>query len=191
MDNESRSPRESMLYMLLRLPNALGGCGFRQLQFNKKLRGTKNSYYYADIYHEKKKLVIEYDSYQNHNNSESFSEDTIRAADLEAAGYQVMQIRTKQLSKLEDFEIVAKNIARRIGKKLRIRARKFFDGFVKLQEIVKGQCTTYRPRERVVRLDEVPNFRDVPKTYKTYYKHWLDFYRPPTVAYDFIRARVT
>jgi len=54
---------ESILYMFLRLPNALGGCGFNEIVLNEKIvLDGGNKTYFADLYVPSCKLDIEYDS---------------------------------------------------------------------------------------------------------------------------------
>lgn len=166
----SRSPMESILYMFLSLPNALGGCGFRNLELNKKIDLTRKNKgcYYADIYSEKNKLIIEYDSFKYHNNNNSFSKDSVRQAILESEGYQVLSVKACQLFTLANFEILAKNIAKRIGKKIRIRAQKFFLGFVALTKLLKKTSNKIRKIVHKIRLKEVPHFSGIKDAYQKY-----------------------
>lgn len=179
----SRSPMESVLYMFLTLPNALGGCAFPGLEFNKKIYVSSKDYYYADIYSSKKKLIIEYDSYQNHNNPSSFSRDNIRASKLESKKYKVISVKPLQLYDLEHYQVLVQNISRKIGKRIRIRARKFFDSFTALRDILSNKGRGVRTRIKKIKLDEVPRFSGVLKTYPLY----NDFYKKTSLLNKGIR----
>jgi very-short-patch-repair endonuclease len=108
LDNGSRSPMESILYMFLRLPNALGGCAFTEIRLNQKLtlRKSRNTYY-ADLYAPSSKLDIEYDSQIHHDNPTAYSSDSIRAAHLEDEGYQILSVKPVQLYNLKYFETLS------------------------------------------------------------------------------------
>ncbi|HQC48062.1 MAG TPA: hypothetical protein PL100_00845, partial [Bacillota bacterium] len=91
--DNSRSPMESILYMFLRLPNALGGCGFKEIVLNERivLEGG-NKTYFADLYVPLCKLDIEYDSEEFHSSASEISRDRERTAHLEAEGYRVVSV---------------------------------------------------------------------------------------------------
>ena len=169
VEEGSRSPMESYLFMFLRLPNALGGCGIVNLQLNTRITTEKTGkLYYADLYVPSHKLIIEYDSKDFHHNDQSFSLDKIRATNLSLEGYQVVSVCFEQLAKIHHFETLALDIASRVGKKIRIRARKFFEGFAALRDLMLKGAKACRSRAKKVLFHEVPKFPGVRKIYDVY-----------------------
>lgn len=169
----SRSPMESLLYMFLRLPNALGGCGFTRLKLDCKidLRPNINKVYYADLYDPSKKLLIEFDGFKHHNNPNSFSKDVIRSSNLESEGYSVLSVRSAQLYSLKDYRILVKNISRRVAKPVRIRARKFISGFIGIRNILFKKYNSFRTRLKRISRNDLPNFIGVDSSFADYNKH--------------------
>lgn len=167
--NGSRSPMETMLFMFLSLPNSLGGCSMPGIIFNKKIvMKDFKKMYFADLYFSSKKLVVEYDSYQHHDNKKSFSRDNIRAAELEAEGYELVSVKTAQLQEVSHFETLAKNIAKRIGYSLRVRTNKFIKGFIGLRDLLFHARKHIHGRLRKIEISELPDFYGVPYVYKLY-----------------------
>lgn len=176
----SRSAAESQLFMRLSLPNALGGLGFRDMEFNKQVHSKKHKRnFYFDLYVPSKKLGIEYDSYQYHNNAKSYSADTVRAAKLESEGYRVLTVKPVQLYSLQELEVLGENLAKRVGKRIRIRARKFFEGFRAITDVLQAKGRGLRKRLEKVKREEVPNFYGVEIMYSIYEESWRRLCRYP------------
>ncbi|MGI6616837.1 MAG: DUF559 domain-containing protein [Saccharofermentanales bacterium] len=189
LDNGSRSPMESILYMYLRLPNALGGCAFTEIRLNRKLSLRKSGKtYIADLYVPSCKLDIEYDSQTHHDNPSAYSKDSIRAAHLEDEGYQILSVKPIQLYNLKHFETLAKNIARRIGKRIRIRARKFFDSFAALRDLLTNERHRIRSRFKKTGSFEYPNFPGVVRMYPVYLDAWKRLSHYPNQTLVLTRA---
>lgn len=165
----ARSPMEAILYMFLRLPNHMGGCGFKTVSFDKRVatRDGRNIYF-ADLIIPEMKLILEYDSYEYHNNKKSFVQDAVRAMRLEESGYQVISVRSEQLYRLDYYKTLTQNIARRLGKSIRIRARKFFENFQGLRNLLKNNPYNKKHRCQKVRLSDVPAYPGVKKMYRIY-----------------------
>ena len=119
---------ESRLYMHLCLPNFLGGCAFPKAVLNKPVK-VDSKQYYLDLYFPDTRLGIEYDSYEYHNNSKSFSQDNLRDAKLRTAGYRLIHVTPGQLNDLEGFQDLVVNISRQLKKPIVIRTTKFFEPF--------------------------------------------------------------
>lgn len=169
----ARSPMEALLFMFLSLPNCLGGCAFRGMKFNKKIVAHKaKRTYYADLYLPSEKLIIEYNSFQHHNNAQSFSGDSVRKMNLEAEGYKVMIVTAGQLSEIAHFETLAYNIARILKKSIRIRARKFFPGYRAMRELLMKEGKEPSLRYKKVKIREVPQFPGIKKSYRLYETAW-------------------
>jgi len=147
IENGSASIMESLMYMLLSLPNRFGGYGLKDAFFNyeiklnsttgyggKKVAGSdatrkytkqKEKRYFVDLFYKKAKLSIEYDSFTHHSSPSAQGKDLLRATELEHQGIEVLRLSTIQLYNIDSFEVFVKNLASRLGKRIRIRNRKF------------------------------------------------------------------
>ena len=163
---------ESILYMLLRLPYSLGGCGFSNIKLNIQISLVNGKYYVADFIDPKFKLILEYDSFMHHNNISSFSEDSIRAEKLEDLGYTVKSIKFSQISTANNFLTLAKNIARLRDKQLRIRCLNFPDANAKIHSLIKRSRIKINTELNPVDISEVPAFPGVAESYERYLESW-------------------
>ncbi len=129
--DNSWSVMESLLFMQLTLPYKFGGLGFsgaalnQEIKIRKKGCDQKMGTLYADLYWEKAKLIVEYDSYAFHNNMSSWIKDARRLATLENNGYRVLTINTEQLYNDQAFNEVAQVIAKRLEKRIYIRSLRY------------------------------------------------------------------
>jgi len=187
--DNSRSPMESILYMFLRLPNALGGCGFNEIVLNERIvLDGGNRTYFADLYVPSCKLDIEYDSEEFHSSASAFSKDRERAAHLEAEGYRVVSVGFSQLSNLKAFHNLARQLSRLIGKRIYIRARKFFENFVALCDLLHRKGHSIRSRFRKIHWREVPPFSGIRKLYIVYLAAWNRLIQHPNRSLVLTRA---
>ncbi len=129
----SASIMESLVYMLLTLPNYLGGFGLGGATFNQEIKLDKKGATrlrqercLADLYYQSKRLAVEYDSFAFHNSPAEQGRDMMRSAILEKQGINVMHLSTIQLYNKDDFADFAHNLARRLGKRIQIRTGKFY-----------------------------------------------------------------
>lgn len=132
IENGSASIMEAMAYMILALPHTLGGYGFDGPFFNFEIKikdefgkqiGLKRCF--ADLYYKSAKVAVEYDSFAFHNSPAEQGKDALRAAILERQGIAQMSLRTIQLYNQEACRDFAHNLAKRLGKRLRIRSKNF------------------------------------------------------------------
>ncbi len=161
IQNNSGSPMESRLYMHLCLPNFLGGCAFPKAVLNKPVK-VDSKQYYLDLYFPDTRLGIEYDSYEYHNNSKSFSQDNLRDAKLRTAGYRLIHVTPGQLNDLEGFQDLVVNISRQLKKPIVIRTTKFFKPFKEIFYFFKP--TGYAP----ITVFDVPQFNGTNRAYQEY-----------------------
>lgn len=170
----SYSPMESILCLSLTLPNTCGGMGIPGLSMNFpiQLRKYKSKLFIADILHARTRSIIEFDSFEHHNNSDSFSRDSVRAADLESEGYKVISVKPKQVYDIKNYEVLMRNIARCVGKRIEIRTDRFIEGFIELREIYRGVYRNYVPLQRFIRRCEIPDFPGVDAMYQKYLDKW-------------------
>ena len=124
VDN-SASPMESKLYLLLCLPQSLGGYNFPKPELNPEipldpvgreiLRQTNIK---PDMLWRKKDLVVEYDG-EYHDDSDQSLKDEMRRAVMASMGYTVRVVKKRQLFNPLAFDSTARALAKLLGKRLR------------------------------------------------------------------------
>lgn len=132
LENGSASVMESLVFMIFTLPNIFGGYGLDGAVFNHEiiLKGEANKRLrqnrcFADLFYESAKLAVEYESFAFHNSPAGQGKDLLRAATLERQSIDVIHLSTIQLYDSEACLDFARNLATRLGKRIRIRADKF------------------------------------------------------------------
>ena len=132
VEDGSASVMESIAYMILTLPHALGGYGLDGTVFNHEIKlnneaakrlGQKRCF--ADLYYKQAKLAVEYESFAFHNSPMEQGKDAMRSAILERQNVEVMHLSTIQLYNKDACMDFAFNLASRIGKRMQIRAKEF------------------------------------------------------------------
>jgi len=93
-----------------------------------------------------------------HNNPLALTRDRERAAHLEAEGYRVVSVGYSQLNDLKAFRNLTRQLSRLIGKRIYIRARKFFESFVALRDLLLKKGLSMHSRFRKIHWREVPRF---------------------------------
>ena len=149
----SASPMETILAILLVLPNYLGGYGFALPEMNKRIdlkaiksgtlampitsdgsiKLTKpalagnpgNNFYKCDLYWKGSDVAAEYDSDLHHSGGEKISADSIRRSDLALRGIEVVPVTNMQMRSAEEFDKVARLIALKMGRRIQIRDADF------------------------------------------------------------------
>ncbi len=129
LDNAA-SPMEAKLAMLLTLPTGQGGFGLPAPVLNGRIalgqearRLYDVAYCKADLYWPEALLDVEYDGTEAHRGAALA--DIAREQALAAEGVAITRLTYPQVEDPEAFAVVAKALARRIGKPLRIRAKDF------------------------------------------------------------------
>ncbi|MDO5033724.1 MAG: hypothetical protein Q4D97_02695 [Eubacteriales bacterium] len=161
LQNHSASPMESRLYMLLCLPNSLGGCGFPKAILNHPVK-VDSKQFYIDLYFPSASLGIEYDSYEYHSNAKAFSQDTLRDAKLRTAGYRLIHVKPGQLREIKAFQDLITIISRILAKQVYIRTSKFFEPFSEIFHNFKA------PAHVPVRRSDFPYFGGAAQAYEKY-----------------------
>jgi len=141
--NGSASIMESLTYMILELPHALGGFGLNGAVFNHeiKLKGEARitlgqDRCFVDLYYKEAKLGVEYESFTYHNSPTEQGKDAIRSNALKRKGINMMHLNTIQLydrSACRDFAI---NLAKNLGRRIQIRTKKFDEMHTLLRELL-------------------------------------------------------
>lgn len=126
--DNSASPRETAIALLLSLPRKYGGYGLPLPLLNQPIhlgkRGrplTSKSYFVADLLWPDCKVCVEYDSEMFHRGVRSSVMDSEKRNALQAMGYTVVTLTNAQVKSVARFDETAKTIAFLLGKTLRIR----------------------------------------------------------------------
>lgn len=143
VENGAASIMESLAYMILGLPYALGGYGLNGAVFNHEVKlkrearmRLRQSRCFVDLYYKQAKLAIEYDSFTYHNSPSEQGKDVMRAAILERQGIEVMHLNTIQLYDRDACRDFAYNLAARFGKRIHIRTKKFVEMHTLIRELL-------------------------------------------------------
>ena len=130
--NGSASPMETKLFMLLTLKYVFGGYGLLAPKLNKRVDPRKaakqmenKKYFVCDLFWPQANLAVEYDSDANHTGSDRINDDSKKRTALESAGIKVITVTNEQIQNADELDIVAQEIAKRLGKQLRINDPKF------------------------------------------------------------------
>ena len=131
----ARSPMETVTVLLLCLPTRLGGYGLplpslnHRIDMGRYLRTVPSKrQYFCDLYWPEHNLCVEYDSDAFHARSAGQLEQTrIRALNLGLANVSVISLGPEQLYKTGLFDAVARSVGKHLGRRIRIRSRKFAD----------------------------------------------------------------
>ncbi len=150
VENGSASIMESVVYMILTLPNALGGYGLDGAVFNHEIKLTGEARKrlgqnrcFADLYYKKEKLAVEYESFAYHNSPSEQGRDIMRADALERQGITVMHLCTMQIYEKNACRNFAFNLAARLNKRIQIRTDKFEEMHASLRALLPKQKQPY------------------------------------------------
>lgn len=178
----SRSPMESITYMLLSLPVHLGGRGFKKLQLNYPIYSEKyNRQFYADLCWPDKKLIIEYQG-SYHSESTQIVSDRERRKILESEGYTVVEVWAKDIYDKDRFEDLVLKLQAITKKRIRYRSEKFIQNYTKIRDILEyaGEQENIRPSDLVqIPRAEVPRrewIQEAYDLYQIYYKKFVRFF---------------
>ena len=122
----SASPRETALYMLLCLPPRFGGYGIALPELNKRIELDEHEqlmvgvhHFDCDLYWHDAGVAVEYDSARHHTREEKQERDAIRRNMLQYKDTQVIVATRKQVNSPAQFDNLARQVAREVGKRLR------------------------------------------------------------------------
>ena len=138
--------------MILTLPHALGGYGLDGAVFNHEIKlkdqagkhlGQKRCF--TDLYYKSAKLAVEYESFAFHNSPSEQGKDAMRSAILDRQGVEVMHLSTIQLYNKDACINFAFNLASRLGKRIQIRAKKFYEMHLLLRALLPAGKPVHEP----------------------------------------------
>ena len=124
------SPAEAALALLLTLPSTFGGFGLPAPLLNYRIdvsgkgRGTP-AYRICDAYWPQWGIDLEYDSDLYHTGSDRIASDAVRRNELASKGLFIITVTRQQLYDVEGLRKVAEQLAKLMGKRLRIRVDEF------------------------------------------------------------------
>ena len=128
----SGSPMETILFMLLTLPNSLGGYGLPAPELNKRInKGNAaknrpgNEYYVCDLFWPEARIAIEYDSNLYHTGADRIARDAKKRFDYDALDITPITVTNGQVRDEIEFEGIAKLVARRLHRQLRCKGPQF------------------------------------------------------------------
>ncbi|MDR1816428.1 MAG: hypothetical protein LBR00_07160 [Clostridiales Family XIII bacterium] len=135
---------ESLAFMILTLPHALGGYKLGGAVFNHEVslrsdarRRLAQNRAFIDLYYPRERLAVEYQSFAHHHQAKAQGHDLMRAAALERQGIVVLPLSTIQLYDTNACREFAENLAARLGKRLQIRTAAFSE--------MHGELRSYLP----------------------------------------------
>lgn len=146
VENGSASIMESLVYMILGLPNALGGYGLQGAAFNHEIRLNGEAKMrlgqdrcFVDLYYKQAKLGVEYESFTYHSNPSEQGKDAKRSAILKRKGVKMLHLNTIQLYEWDACRDFAYNLAASLGKRIQVRTKKFDKMHTLLRELLPGK----------------------------------------------------
>lgn len=126
--DDSASPMETILFILLTLPYRYGGFALPAPELNGRIdpeyrmaRFSGGSFYRGDLLWRSAKTVVEYDSDMEHTGPDRIASDAIRRNDLALCGFTEITVTKSQVQDPKLLEKIARQIAARIGKELRYK----------------------------------------------------------------------
>lgn len=117
---------------MLSIPHRYGGYALPGLEMNRCVRPSKKARKIAkretlvpDLCHSESRLAIEYDSNAEHLTSRQIAKDSSKRLALEADGYKVISVTTRQLYDRSEMRSVAHEAGVRMSRRIQIRAKSF------------------------------------------------------------------
>lgn len=140
---DSASPAETALSMLLTLPYQQGGCSLSYPQLNYRIdpgkharKNVSQNYYRCDLFWDKANLAVEYDSNLCHTGAERIARDSKRRDELLELGVTVVTVTAGQLFNFQEFNKMARTVAKRLGERIQPRNDNFATRQLALRSIL-------------------------------------------------------
>jgi hypothetical protein len=131
LDN-SASPMETILAMMLTLPHRLGGYALPKPELNSRIKvatnaryATSKGSYECDMFWPDRQLAVEYDSDSYHTKESQIADNAKKRTALSRQGIEVITVTKRQLVNTADLRNIAGTLAVKLDKRLRIPVRKF------------------------------------------------------------------
>ena len=124
--DNSASPMESCLALMLGLPTKMGGYGLGMPTMNAKVsvsgkqsKQVTHREYHCDLYWPEHRVAVEYNSREFHTSERAVERDTSRINNLKAAGINVVAVTRAHVANPQTFDAVARSVAKLMGKRIR------------------------------------------------------------------------
>lgn len=151
--DDSASPMETALALLLCLPPLLGGYGLPKPVMNMRIDaveygrhmtggGTDARFFRGDLCWPQAKLCVEYDSDAYHTGSQRIAHDSWRRAELELAGFMVVTVTKGQLYDRKAMDRLARLLAKRLGARVRRRDAAYEERQMALRRVLLWRNST-------------------------------------------------
>lgn len=126
------SPPEAFLWTVMSLSQRHGGYGIPELKLNQRITPSKRAQSLAhrkalvpDIVHIPSRLAIEYDSNSEHLTPDQISRDASKRLALEADGFKVVTVTTRQLSSSNEMRGIVEQSCKMMGRRFQIQSKNF------------------------------------------------------------------
>lgn len=143
LEDGSASIMESIAFMILSLPHALGGYGLDGVVFNHEIsiKGSTLPHFkqrccFVDLYYKQAKIAVEYESFAYHSRPSELGKDAIRSAILNRKGIKVLHMNTIQIYDHLACRDFAHVLATCLGRRIQIRAKEFAKMHTQLRELL-------------------------------------------------------
>lgn len=134
--------------MSLTLPLAEGGLGLPKAQLNHSLplgtyarRATGRHYFVCDLFWPDCNVAVEYDSDAVHTGAQRIAADSARRNALSYLDISVITVTRAEYQNRDDFNRVARIIAKHLHKRIRIRNVRFEQRQIHLRKALAAQPT--------------------------------------------------
>ena len=136
----SASPMETKLAMLLCLPPKRGGYGFVAPTLNYQIDKQANkwgttfaNYYKCDLTWPEARVALEYDSNLYHTGADHLASDSIRRTELINLGYTVISVASPQVTTTMGTKNLANALAKQMNRRMRLFEPRFSEAHAKLR----------------------------------------------------------
>ena len=146
----SASPRETKLALVLGLPHRYGGFGLGMPCMNYEVEASREASLIAqrrsfrcDLCWPQALLDVEYQSRAIHGNEASRIADSRRVNALHAMGWNVVGVTNEELDSMASLEVIAKTVAKHLGKRIRVRVEGYHERQLSLRAGLGLQIDTW------------------------------------------------
>lgn len=121
----AESPMETLTAALLHLPYRYGGYGLQKPTANEIVILSSEAHSILrqrscriDLQWKRARVAVEFLGKHDHDEESAFERDRMRTNALVEMGYEVIELTSGQVRDWETFELIARRIARRTGKRI-------------------------------------------------------------------------
>lgn len=141
--NNTESPREALLSMLLSLPRAIGGYGLDLPVANPQIRlspqeqrALGKSHIRTDLFWPSHNVALEYDSATWHHGNDAYIRDSVKRNDLGSRGIACISVTNEEMRDPERFDLVVRHLAQHMDKRLTTPTTSFIENQLRLRRLL-------------------------------------------------------